>query len=139
MEKCKEGDKVMDLNTIIPHYYEMKQELDELKKTVEGENADIKREMENRGITDFQIGELIAKYIVAKKESFNEAKLIDVLKKHDCTGVIKTREYVDMDALENALYHDAYTKEIIMDIDKCRETKETIQLRVTKKGGKKDG
>ena len=129
----------MNLNTSLVKYLMDKNALDELKKEVDEQNSGIKREMEKQNITEYTVDGITAKYIVAKKESFNEAKLLDVLKKHDCTGVIKTREYVDMDALENALYHDAYTKETIMDIDKCRETKETIQLRVTKKGGKKDG
>ena len=121
------------LNELIPQFYEHKQELDKYKKICDGENTEIKREMERQKITECNVCGLNAKYIIKKRETFNEDKLLKVLKEHDCTGVIKTKEYVDMDALEDALYHNAYSKEIIMELDKCREVKETIELRVTKK------
>ena len=129
----------MDLNTALVKYLMDKTALDELKKEVDEQNSGIKREMEKQNITEYTVDGITAKYIVAKKESFNEAKLLQVLKEHDCTDVIKTKEYVDMDALENALYHNEISTDVIMEMDKCKETKETIQLRVTKKGGKKNG
>ena len=127
------------LTTLIPEYYEHKQEYDEIDKICKAENADIKRLMEKSKLSDFTVDDITAKYIIAKKESFNEVRLLDVLKKHGLDNLIKTREYVDMDALENALYHNEIETDIIMEMDKCKESKETIQLRVSKKkGGKKD-
>lgn len=128
----------MDLNTLIPHYYELKQELDSMDKTCKAENADIKREMENRGITDFSIGELTAKYIVKKRETMNEEMLLTLLKSKGLNNLIVTKEHVDMDALESAMYHNEIDTETIVKMDKCKQVKETIELRVTKKGGKRN-
>lgn len=125
----------MDLNTIIPHYYEMKQELDNLDKTCKAENADIKREMERRKITDFSIGDLTAKYIVKKRETMDEDALIKLLKSHNYFECIQTKEYVDMDILESMLYKNKIDTDTVVEMDKCKNVKETIELRVTKKKG----
>lgn len=123
----------MNLNELIPQFYEHKQELDKYKKICEGENSDIKREMENQKITECNVQGLNAKYIVKKKESMDEQKLIQVLKERGYENFIKTREYVDMDDVESALYHNGIDKDTIMEMDKCRSVKEIIELRVTKK------
>lgn len=121
------------LNELIPQFYEHKQELDKYKKICEGENSEIKREMERQKITECNVDGLNAKYIVKKKETMDEDKLIQVLKEHGYDNFIKTKEYVDMDDLESALYHSDIDKDTITEMDKCRNVKEIIELRVTKK------
>ncbi len=128
----------MELSKLIPQYYEHKQNLEEQKKIVDAENADIKREMEQQNIKDFEIDGLSAKYVVAKKETMLEDKLLAVLKEKGYTDCIKTKEYVDMDVLESMLYHNQIDTDTIMNMDKCKKVTETIQLRVTKKKGGKE-
>ena len=123
----------MDLNTIIPHYYELKHDYDNMKKAVESENADIKFEMERRGIKNYTAGGVTAKYIVAKKETFDEEKLIELFHSKGLDDFIKTKEYVDLDLVEDALYHNNISVDTILEMEKCKIVKETVQLRVSKK------
>lgn len=127
-----------DLNILVNEYYNHKQKLDEIDKICKAENADIKKEMESQNITEFDTADLHAKYIVQKRESMNEDKLIMVLKERGFENFIRTKEYVDMDDLENALYHNDIDTDTIMEMDKCKEVKEVIQLKVTKKKGGKE-
>ena len=63
----------------------------------------------------------------------NEEKLLTLLKEKGYETVIRTKEYVDMDLLEDALYHDRIDKDTVVEMDKCRESKEIVQLRISKK------
>ena len=128
-----------DLNTLIPSYYDNKQYLDFYKKQCDAENAKIKELMAEQKIKDFEVGGIVAKYVIQNKESMDEYKLLTLLKERGYENVIKTKEYVDMDLLEDALYHDAIDKDTVIEMDKCREVKEVIQLRISKKKEKKDG
>ena len=47
-------------------------------------------------------------------------------------GIIKTKEYVDFDALEKAIYNGLLPGETLLEMDKAREVKEVVTLRVTK-------
>jgi len=127
-----------DLNIVVPRYYEHKTELDFYKKQCDAENAEIKEAMKEQNIKDFEVDGVVAKYVIQNKETMNEDKLLQVLKNAGYTELIKTREYVDMDALENALYHSNIDNDTILEMDKCREVKEVIQLRVSKKKVKKN-
>lgn len=128
---------MVQLETLIPVYYDNKQNLDFYKKECDAQNAEIKKLMAEQSIKDFEIDGIVAKYIIQNKESMNEEKLLSLLKANGYTNVIKTKEYVDMDELENALYHDEIDKDTVVEMDKCREVKEVIQLRISKKKEKK--
>jgi hypothetical protein len=45
---------------------------------------------------------------------------------------IKTREYIDMEALENAIYQKELTPSVLADMDKCREVTTVVTLRCKK-------
>lgn len=125
------------LTDLIPLYGEHKASLDVQKKQCESENAQIKKLMEDGNITEFQSGGYTAKYSVQDRVSMNEDRLLEVLKKAGITNVIKTREYVDSDLLEKALYNNEISEEIQLQIAECNEVKQVATLRVTKdKGGK---
>lgn len=128
-----------ELEKLIPVYYDNKQNLDFYKKECDAGNAEIKKLMAEQKIKDYEVDGIVAKYIIQNKESMNEEALLKLLKEKGYTNVIKTKEYVDMDALENALYHDEIDKDTVVEMDKCKEVKEVIQLRVSKKKVKKDG
>ena len=122
-----------DLHIVVPRYFGHKTEMDFYKKQCDAENAEIKQAMKEQGIKDFEVDGIVAKYIVKNRESMNEEKLIKVLKDAGYDNLIKTREYVDMDEVESALYHNAIDTDTIVEMDKCREVKEIIELRLSKK------
>ena len=121
------------LEELVPKYYENKKEMDNLKKICDADNLTIKGLMLEEGLDTYKVDDIVAKYIVAKKENFNEVKLLQVLKAHGYLDCIKTKEYVDIEALENALYHSEIDADTIVEMEKCKEVKEIIQLRVSKK------
>jgi hypothetical protein len=126
------------LDTLIPSYAANKSEMDSYKKVCESQNAEIKQAMKELGKTEYSAGGYVAKYIVIEKEGLNEDRLMEVLKKHGVTDVIKTKEYVDMDALEKYLYNAELSDEMAADMDSCREVSQTVQLRLSKEKKKKE-
>ena len=143
-----EPQKTMSLIDLIPQYGEHKAEADKLKKVCESENKDIKALMKADNLEEKESGGWVAKYIVQKRESINEDMLLEIL--HDNSldddtvraiidsGIVKTKQYVDFDALENAIYNHKIPNELLIEMDKAREVKEVETLRVTKKKEKKD-
>lgn len=133
-----EVDETRTLDELIPAYAQNKNELDSYKKICDSENSQIKEKMLEIGQDEYSAGGYKAKRIVSERVSMNEDKLLAVMKKHYLVQVIKTREYVDMDALEDYLYHidEDDNKELLAEIDKCREVKEVVQLRISRERGK---
>ena len=133
VEAC--GDTLEEL---IPNYYENKQELDSYEKICSAANAKIKELMLQAGEDTYTVDDYTAKRIVIEKESMNEEKLLAVLHKHNVTEVIKTREYVDMDALEALLYNNGDApSDFVADLASCKSSTQVVQLRVSKKKPKK--
>lgn len=126
-----------ELNTIIPQFYKDKAEMDKFKKVADAENKKIKQLMLDANEDTHEAGEYVARQSVSERESLNEDKLIAVLKKHEIPGVIKTKEYVDMNALESYLYYNEMTKSFAADLDRCKTTIKVVTLRVTKKKPRK--
>lgn len=164
----------MTLQELIPAYAENKSEMDSYKKLVNRDNALIKELMQEQKITETEVDGWQAKITTKKSESFNEENLIEDFecldhseddghiynenKKYFRTKlfnllqknkVIKTRKYIDFDALESVLYqlsddeHNFYSDDDIGKfesafsyltdlIKKHKEVKETIELRVKK-------
>lgn len=121
----------VSLDTLIPQYAENKSMLDDYKKICDDENKQIKELMDEGS---YEAGGYKATKTVTTRDSMNEAKLLDVLTKAGFkdTSIIKTKEYVDMDELESAIYKGLIEKDILMEIDKCRESKEVVTLRISK-------
>lgn len=118
------------LEELIPSYKEHKQELKHLTDTADQENAEIKECMGQLGVVKFAAGGWVASISETKKETFIEPKLIETLKALGVEGVIKTKEYVDMDALENAIYNKQFDAAILAS---CKETHTIKTLRILKK------
>ena len=119
----------VSLDTLIPQYAENKAMLDDYKKICDNENKQIKELMEEGTYT---VGGYKATKSVQVRASFDENKLIEVLKSINVQGVIKKREYADLDALEAMIYEGKLTEDDLLKIDKCRISKEIVTLKVTK-------
>ena len=112
---------------------------DNLKKTAERQKNEIKKIMLADKLTTASAGGYKVTLSTYQDQSMDEDKLIEVLKKHDMAkGIIKTKEYVDMDALEQVLYNIDLENEVLLDIDSCRKTKDITKLILSKAKKKED-
>lgn len=136
--KVPNTDKLLQL---IPEYGSHKETLDEYDKICKSENAEIKRIMEEEGIDNMQAGGYKVSYSVRETNKMDEDKLLALLqdKVSAESGIIKTKKYIDMDMLEKAIYNGAIPKEVLIEMDNCREKKEVATLRISKAKEKKNG
>lgn len=123
------------LESLIERYALNKNELDAYKKLCDKDNSEIKRMMLDDGLDTFTSKNYSASISKAKRETFDEDKLIDVLKASNLKSVICTKEYVDMDALESAIYNGKVPSDVLIKMNDCKNVKEVITLRVSKKKG----
>ena len=120
------------LDELIPQYAENKNMLEDYKKLCDEENKKIKELMEEGS---YEVGGYKATKSIQTRETLNEDKLLDLFKQFDIIqelGIIKTREYIDMNALEAAIYDGRLDNDILLTIDKCREKKDVVTLRINK-------
>lgn len=123
------------LESLIERYALNKNELDAYEKLCNKDNSEIKRMMLDDGLDTFISKNYSASISKAKRETFDEDKLIDVLKTSNLKSVIKTKEYVDMDALESAIYNGKVPNDVLIKMNDCKNIKEVITLRVSRKRG----
>ena len=116
------------LNELIPNYAFNKNEMDSYKKLCDRDNTIIKALMKEEGLDNYNQGDYTAKISIQQRQTLNEDKLLDVIKDMDRLDLIKTKEYVDMDLLEKALYNGEIDAG---DIDSCMTIKEVVTLKVT--------
>ena len=125
------------LDELVVAYAFNKGELDSYTKICKEENEQIKAALVELGEDEYSSGGYTVKRIVAVKESMNEAKLLEVLRQNGIEAPIKTREYVDMDALEAYLYNNTPSIDLARQLEGCRTTTETVQLRLSRTREKK--
>jgi hypothetical protein len=130
--------KPLTLDDLIPQYALNKQEFDSYKKLCDEENKQIKELMVSQDIKEAFSGPYKVTYSVARKETINEDRLLakldtapesvkQVVQEY---GIIKTKPYIDFDALEKALYAGDF--EDVDIVASCKEVKETPTLRLSK-------
>jgi hypothetical protein len=117
------------LQELIPHYQLNKHAMDSYKKVVDKDNKEIKMIMLESQLPEFIVGDIKATCSVSEREDFIEEALIEKLKDMKVKGVIKKKEYVDMDALENAIYNGELNA---AELTSCQTKKEVVTLRITK-------
>ena len=117
------------LTELLPIYHMQKSEMDSIKKVVDKENAEIKTLMRASNLSEFVAGDIKATCSVSERQDFIEEALIEKLKDMKVRGIIKKKEYVDMDALENAIYNGKVDAAALAS---CQTIKEVVTLRVSK-------
>lgn len=128
------------LDELIPSYGTNNAQLSELKKVTDAQNKRIKELMAEDNLELYETGDYKATYNVSQRESYDEEKLLTTLKEmwakrwgaQECP-MIKTKEYVDIEALEDAIYVGKLTTEEIAQLKPCINQKEVVTLRVTKR------
>ena len=124
--------KLSDLDELIPRYAANKSELESYKKICDKENAQIKAVMKSFVVQNYEAGGYKASYSVSKRESMNEEMLLQIAHMHGIPEIVKTKEYIDFDALERAIYNGQISDEVLMEMDKAKEVKEVVTLRISK-------
>lgn len=131
-----------ELSELIDAYALNKDELEAYKKLCDSENKQIKSIMAANNQDSFPTEKYVAKYITTKRETLNEEKLLQLFEEtypsiYMDLGIIKTKKYIDYDALEKAIYNNQLPAGAEGDIAKAKEVKEVVQLRLSKVKKKK--
>lgn len=126
--------KEQELAFKLDQYKEYKDSENKLHKVSEDLNKHIKYLMNTMGIRKFSSDKWTATISTTQKEILNEAKAIGILKENlsetDFKSVVKTREYIDDDALETLVYNGDFD---ITKLESCKVVgKEVTTLRVSK-------
>ena len=129
------------LDELVPRYGDEKTEMNRYKKLCDADNAEIKSIMSDLALQHYTAGKYKVTRSVQERESVDEDLLLNLLKPFpevQVHNIIKTKEYVDFDALEAALYKDALPKDVLLAIDKARTIKLVTTLKVSKVKKKKE-
>lgn len=129
----------MELYELIDQYGQNNTKLNALKKTCDSLKSDIKTTMSELDATEFDTGTYTAVLSTVSKESMDDDLLVDFVRNLGLRGVIKKKEYVDMDKLEKAIYAGKLTKEQLVEMDKCKVVSSYQKLTVKKTKKKKEG
>lgn len=125
------------LDELIPQYASNKSEMESYKKICDRENAQIKSIMRDMDISSYEAGGYKATYSVSERESMNEEMLLEIAHRYGIPDIVKTKEYIDYDALENAIYNEQISQDVLLEMNKAKESKEVVTLRVSKIKNKK--
>lgn len=128
----------MTLEQLIPIYGERNAEYNSLKKIVGEESTKIKELLKAKKLDEKTVGDWTAKVTVKRTESFNDSRLLSIVKELGLEEqLVKTKEYVDTDAMEELIYNGTITQDMLLRIAEAKEVKETVALTVKRKKGDK--
>ena len=101
-------------------------------------NDEIKETMSSMGVDEFSSDSYVATVKYSRKETLDEEKAIEVLRKNlleeQLKTVIRTKEYIDDDSLEKLVYNGDFDISLL---EPCKVLgNEVATLRIKKKGGK---
>ena len=135
----------MDFDKLVAHYGEVDEHIKSLTRERDGDKDTIKEELAKRGESDYEAGGYKVTRQVSYRTSIDEDKMLKVLKADwaerygsmDCP-YIKTREYVDTDALEAVIYANELSDETMKQLEGCQHKQEVITLKCSKIKKKED-
>ena len=122
-----------NINEMIDSYGEQKKIFDPMKKSIENQSNTIKAIMQENNTNYIETENFKATVTERITEGFDEDKLISVISSIDPNSkldILKVKQYVDMDALEDAIYRGAITDENLLKIGECKTTKTSYALTV---------
>lgn len=127
-------DNKPDLSKIIDSYKESKDEENRLHKINDETCKNIKSYMQMLGVDKADGSEYTANLSITQKESLNNDLAIEILKSNldeeTVRTVIKSKEYIDEDALEKLVYAGLFD---ITKLAKAKIVKKVSTLRITKR------
>ena len=139
------SENLKKLDKLIPQYAMNKSEMDSYKKICDKENAEIKKLMTDLVLPFYEAGEYKATCTISERESMNEEILLSLFSSvpgfsrinYDY-DIIKSKPYIDFDALEKAIYDGELSQDQLLELDKAKEVKKVTTLRVSKIKKKKE-
>ena len=127
----KLAEKKLTLNELVPMYGEQNTQCNALKKVVADLNAKLKQAIKDakKSDEDIIIDGWKCKLSVTDESVFNEDRLLEFVKQHKI-DVVRTKEYVDYDALESLIYNGKIKKDVLLEMESCKDakTKETLRI-----------
>ncbi len=104
-----------DLEKVIDQYFEEDQKKKSLEKELKNKNAFIKGKLAELGEDIYETNVAKATILYQHRTSMHDEKCIEILKenckKKDLINVIKTKEYIDYEALESLIYNGGIAAE----------------------------
>lgn len=128
----REIQETNNLETLIPQYKEAKDEEKKIKSSVTELGTLIKDEFKNKQIEEYTVNGIRATITITPKESFNELQAIEILRKalspDQFSQIVKTKEYIDDDAFEKAVYQGQIDASILQPATTPLEPTVTLRL-----------
>ena len=95
-----------DIKQVVNDYIKYKAKEKEIDSMTKALNKTLKSYCESHNETSLKGDDGVVSLTYREKISFNEEGLIELLKNTPgCSGIVKTKEYIDFDELESALYN----------------------------------
>lgn len=127
-----------NLGDLISRYYNNNENKKNFVKLVDKDNAQIKQIMLEGGLLNYEANGVKAVYGISKRFDFNEEILTALLKENLneelLSKIVRTKEYLDYDALESAVYNKLIDPVLLQ---KAQTEKEVISLKISKVKEKK--
>lgn len=129
----------IDLKQVVKEFVEYRAEESRFKDLKDTHNKTIKAEMKSLKLSSFDVDNIHASITESPNTEFNELQAIEILRKTlkpaEFANIVKTREYIDSDALESAVFNKTLDASILAPctVDKAP----TVTLRITVKKGNK--
>lgn len=120
-----------ELKNLIDSYGESKKEENAIVKRNNERNSQIKQLFLDNDISSFETDSFIATVSETEKQSLNNELALGILKKelgeNELTSVVKTKEYIDEDALEKLVFNGQFD---ISKLEKAVDKKIVSTLRI---------
>ena len=130
-----------ELKNLVDSYGESKKEENAIVKRNKERNSQIKQLFLDNDISSFETDSFIATVSETEKQSLNNELALCILKEelreNELTSVVKTKEYIDEDALEKLVFNGQFD---ISKLEKAVNKKIVSTLRIsTRKWGDYNG
>lgn len=120
-----------ELKNLIDSYGESKKEENAIVKRNNERNSQIKQLFLDNDISSFETDSFIATVSETEKQSLNNELALGILKEelgeNELTSVVKTKEYIDEDALEKLVFNGQFD---ISKLEKAVDKKIVSTLRI---------
>lgn len=120
-----------ELKNLVDSYGESKKEENAIVKRNNERNSQIKQLFLDNDISSFETDSFIATVSETEKQSLNNELALGILKKelgeNELTSVVKTKEYIDEDALEKLVFNGQFD---ISKLEKAVDKKIVSALRI---------
>lgn len=120
-----------ELKNLVDSYGESKKEENAIVKRNNERNSQIKQLFLDNDISSFETDSFIATVSETEKQSLNNELALCILKKelgeNELTSVVKTKEYIDEDALEKLVFNGQFD---ISKLEKAVDKKIVSTLRI---------